>query len=127
VKLDARDRQSRAPFDGRSLVNPHGSKSLVFALVTGVPFAMEAAAQAADTFAPPVRLKAGDKFMGEGRLYPSPVFHDVNGDGLPDVVVGDLPGFLTVALRLPGADPTAFGPETNLKDFEGKDLKSHNW
>ena len=69
----------------------------------------------------------GDKFMGVGRLYPSPVFHDVNGDGALDIVVGDLPGFLTVALRKPGADRMAFGPETRLKDFEGKDLKFHNW
>jgi hypothetical protein len=78
-------------------------------------------------FAPPVRLKAGDKFLGEGRLYPSPVFHDMNGDGLPDIVVGDLWGKLTVALRLPGDGPPSYGAETKVMASDGKELDFHNW
>lgn len=78
------------------------------------------------TFAPPVRLKAGDKFLGENRLYPSPVFHDLNGDGLADLVVGDLRGLMTVALRLPGALPS-FGPETKVLGADGKVLDLQNW
>ncbi|HLU40267.1 MAG TPA: hypothetical protein VK081_12845 [Planctomycetota bacterium] len=78
-------------------------------------------------FAPPVRLQAGEKFMGEGRLYPSPVFHDVNGDGRLDVVIGDLMGRLTVALRLPGDGPPRFGEEQPLKNADGQPLKFHNW
>ena len=78
-------------------------------------------------FAPPVRVRAGDALLGEGRLYPSPVFHDVNGDGLLDIVVGDLPGRLTVALRLPGEGPPAYGAEKPLKGADGNDLKFHNW
>src|SRR5262245_28055214 len=104
-----------------------GSKSGVVAIVSGVLSASAGAAQSDVTFAPPVRLKAGDEFMGAGRLYPSPVFHDVNGDGALDIVVGDLPGFLTVALRKPGAGPMKFDEETRLKDVEGNDLKFHNW
>jgi hypothetical protein len=77
------------------------------------------------TFAEPVRLKAGDKFLGEKRLYPSPVFHDVNADGRADIVVGDLPGVLTVALREAGA--TAYAAETKLQAADGKQLKFHNW
>ena|SRR5438552_4155355 len=84
-------------------------------------------AQSAPKFAPPVRLEAGDKFLGENRLFPSPVFHDMNGDGLPDIVVGDLPGRLTVALRLPGDGPPRYGAETKLKATDGKELDFHNW
>jgi hypothetical protein len=73
----------------------------------------------------PVRLQAGDKPLGTGRLAPSPVFHDINGDGLVDIVVGDLRGRLTVALRKPGE--LAFGAEEPIKDVEGKELEFHNW
>ncbi len=78
-------------------------------------------------FAPPVRLSAGDKLLGAHRLFPSPVFHDMNGDGLPDLVVGDLIGKLSVALRVPGADPRAFAPETELQAADGKAIDFHNW
>jgi hypothetical protein len=78
-------------------------------------------------FAPPVRLKAGDKFLGFNRYFPSPVLHDVNGDGLPDIVVGDLFGRLTVALRQPGAGAPVFGAETKLLAADGQPLDFHNW
>jgi len=79
------------------------------------------------TFAPPVRLMAGDEFLGGDRLFPSPVYHDVNGDGLLDIVVGDLWGRLTVALRRKGADPRAYEAETELMAADGKRLDFHNW
>jgi hypothetical protein len=85
------------------------------------------AAQAPPTFAEPVRLKAGDKFLGEKRLYPSPVFHDMNGDGRADIVVGDLPGNLTVALRDAGDGPPAHAAETKLQALDGKLLDFGNW
>ncbi len=102
---------------------------LFAALLTGIIVAPAARAQGSDggLFAPPVRLKAGDKWMGEGRLFPSPVFRDMNGDGLLDVVIGDLPGRLTVALRLPGDGTPCFGPETRLQGADGKELRFHNW
>ena len=81
----------------------------------------------ATRFAEPVRMKAGEKFLGAGRLYPSPVFHDVNGDGRLDVVVGDLPGVLTVALRQPGDGPPVYGAETRLPASDGKELDFGNW
>lgn len=89
----------------------------------------DATAQSApDTqFSAPTRLKAGDAFLGERRLFPSPVFHDMNGDGLQDIVVGDLVGKLTVALRKPGAGPASYGEETKLMDVEGKEIDFHNW
>ena len=100
----------------------------MLAAASGALFAAVAATQAppSPTFAAPVRLKAGDKFLGEQRLFPSPVFHDVDGDGQRDLVVGDLRGIMTVALRAPGDGPT-FAAETRLKDLDGKDLDFHNW
>ena len=78
-------------------------------------------------FAAPERIRAGDAFLGEGRLYPSPVLHDVNGDQLPDLVVGDLFGKVTVAHRLAAKSPVAFGVEKPLNDRDGKPLRFHNW
>jgi len=97
------------------------------ALACAALFSALGAAQApSEGFAPPVRLKAGDKWLGEKRLYPSPVFHDVNGDGHLDIVVGDLPGKLTVALRKPGT-AMAFEAEKDLPAASGKALKFNNW
>ena len=79
------------------------------------------------TFATPVRIQAGDKHLGEGRLYPSPVFHDVDGDGRLDIVVGDLPGALTYAPRMPGDGPPRFGKEQPLLGAGNKPIKFHNW
>lgn len=76
------------------------------------------------TFAAPVMLKAGEKNLGEKRLYPSPVLHDMNGDGL---AVGDLFGYVTVAHRLPGDGPAKFGEEARVQDHAGKDIKFNNW
>jgi hypothetical protein len=78
------------------------------------------------TFAEPVRLKAGDKFLGENRLFPSPVFHDMNGDGRADIVVGDLIGKLTVALRT-GDGATAYAAETKQLALDGNELNFANW
>lgn len=97
------------------------------ALACAALFSALGAAQAPlEGFAPPVRLKAGNKWLGEKRLYPSPVFHDVNGDGHLDLVIGDLPGKLTVALRKPGV-AMAFEAEKDLLAATGEVLKFHNW
>ena len=88
-----------------------------------VTLAAAAVAQAPE-FAEPVRLRAGDSFLGENRLFPSPVSRDMNGDGRADVVVGDLLGRITVALR--NADGT-FAAETKLKAADGTELDFHNW
>ena len=79
-------------------------------------------------FKAPVRLQAGDKFLGENRLYPSPVVHDLDGDGLPDIVVGDLMGKVTVATRLTASDGRLrFEQEKAVQNREGQPLKFHNW
>jgi len=78
-------------------------------------------------FAAPERILAGDAFLGEERLYPSPVLYDMDGDKLPDVVVGDLFGRVTVAHRSAAKSPVAFGAEKPLHDRDGKPLRFHNW
>ncbi|MBL8898372.1 MAG: hypothetical protein JNM84_12120 [Planctomycetes bacterium] len=79
-------------------------------------------------FAPPVRLmSAGAKFLGEQRLYPAPTYHDVDGDGLQDIVVGDLRGLLTVARRLPGAGPARYAEEQPVRGTDGEEIDFHNW
>jgi hypothetical protein len=70
---------------------------------------------------------AGGKPMGADRIYPSPVFRDMNGDGLADVVTGDLFGQITVAHRLGKSDPPTFGSDEPLLDRDGKQLDFKNW
>ena len=78
-------------------------------------------------FAPPVQLRAGGEIMGVERLYPSPVLHDMNGDGRADVVLGDLWGEITVAARVAQDGAPAWGPDAPLAARDGKDLKFSNW
>ena len=90
--------------------------------------AASAAGQAPAVFAAPVRLRAGDEFLGHGRLYPSPAVRDMDGDGLLDVVIGDLPGRVTVARRQQLDDGTlALQSEVPLKDRRGEALRFNNW
>jgi hypothetical protein len=77
-------------------------------------------------FAAPVRLKAGESFLGENRLFPSPVYHDLNGDRCTDIVVGDLRGHLTVAYGVPGKRGT-FGAEEKVLGADGQILDFENW
>ena len=111
--------------------------SFVAALAATAPLAPQAPVKGAHKaktvppsdvkFAEPVQLHAGGKLLGGGRLYPSPVFRDMNNDGTADLVVGDLIGKITVALRVPGKDPLAFAAETDLKGANGEPINFHNW
>jgi len=75
-------------------------------------------------FADPVEVMAGEKALGENRLYPSPAFFDMNADGIPDAFVGDLRGRITYALRQKDG---SFAPEVPLKDAAGKTIDFENW
>lgn len=78
-------------------------------------------------FAAPKRLKAGDAFVGADRSYPSPTVHDVNGDGMLDVVVGDLRGAITIAHGQRGDNGATLGSEVTWKGLDGKPLEFDNW
>ncbi len=79
------------------------------------------------SFAAPVRLRAGDQPMGEGRLYPSPALIDLDGDGVAEMIIGDLFGKLTVSKRIPGEDSTVWSEPQPLEGADGKPLKFSNW
>lgn len=96
------------------------------ALLVGALLAPLALAQS-PTFAPPVRLSAGDKLLGHNRLFPSPVFHDLDGNGTQDIVVGDLRGHLTMAARTAGTGPATYAAETKVTAVDGKVLDFANW
>ncbi len=83
------------------------------------------AAADAPRFAEPVQLLAGEAVAGTGRMYASPGFHDVDGDGRLDLVIGDLPGRVTWAPRL--ADGPGYGPERRLERADGEALDFGNW
>lgn len=74
--------------------------------------------------AAPKRLAAGDALLGAGRLYPSPAVRDMNGDGHLDIVIGDLPGRVTVAY---GKGDGTLGAEEDMLRADGQPLKFHNW
>ena len=78
-------------------------------------------------FAPPRRIKAGKAFVGQGRMYPSPVVHDVNGDKRLDIVVADVMGNVTVAQRARSKSPIKFAAETPLLGSGRRPLKFSNW
>ncbi len=75
------------------------------------------------TFDPPVRLMAGDQYMGSKRPYPSPVIYDIDRDGKPEMIIGDLIGNLTVSHR----EGKEWSKPEPLKGADGKPLNFHNW
>lgn len=82
----------------------------------------------AQTFDAPKMLKAGDAPIGHllnkrERLYPSPALHDLDGDGVKDLVIGDLFGSLTWCK----GGKEGFGEEKTLMAADGKPLKFSNW
>ena len=81
----------------------------------------------AGVFADPVRVMAGDEPMGAGMLYPSPVLYDIDGDQRPELVIGDLPGYIRIAKKLPGNDFAAWSELVKMPSTEGKDIKFSNW
>jgi hypothetical protein len=101
--------------------------SIAITLILAADPPARAPAGAEAKFAPPVRLTAGDGMMGSTRLYPSPVLHDLDGDGSAEIVVGDLFGDLTVSHRVAGDDLTKWGPPVHLTNRTGERLNFNNW
>ncbi len=95
--------------------------------IAGLALSTLAFAQSPAAFAKPVLVKAGDANMGEARLFPSPMVHDVDGDGQLDVVVGDLQGHITVAKGARKNGKLTFGAETKMMGVDGEALDFANW
>lgn len=111
-------------------MNVFSMKTAALLAVAGLfPLLQESGGKAPDAglFKAPVRLQAGDRFLGENRLYPSPCVHDLDGDGLPDIVVGDLMGKVTVATRMSTEGVLTHEMEKAVQNREGQPLKFHNW
>ena len=99
--------------------------SLVVLAGSSIGYADEPESEA--RFAPPRRIMAGRVFAGQGRMFPSPVMHDVDGDKRLDLVVADLRGTVTVARRAPTKAPVRFERETPMLGRGRKPLKFNNW
>lgn len=104
------------------------SMCLPFLLVlTGLPQATDEGGEDGAAFAEPVRLFAGDAPMGQGRMYPSPALYDLDGDGVDELILGDLFGALTVCRRQPGDLQRGWSEASALDGASGEPLRFDNW
>ncbi len=78
----------------------------------------------APLFADPIQLTR-DGEPHTGIYYPSPVLHDLDGDGQVELVIGDLMGRVIYSQRIDGQD-TGWGPSQAI-EAQGKPLKLDNW
>jgi hypothetical protein len=71
----------------------------------------------AGDLAPPARLRAGDVVIdtGEAWGHSGPCFHDVDGDGRPDLVVGDFSGKFRFYRNIGSREEPRFDPGTFLQ------------
>ncbi|MEE9395310.1 MAG: hypothetical protein V3W41_22690 [Planctomycetota bacterium] len=75
------------------------------------------------SFAAPVELTAGGKAISN-LMYPSPVLHDLDGDGKRELVLGEI--FGTVRACTASADGLKWQKQVLLQ-AEGEKLKFNNW
>ncbi len=98
---------------------------LAFLCVTSPQTIQEgSAALSTIRFADPIRVLAGGEPIGG--LYPSPRLYDIDRDGQAELVIGDLPGNIKFAEKVPG---TSLGTWGELQAFQTGDrkLKFNNW
>ena len=76
-------------------------------------------------FAPPVQLTAGGK-NHTGIMYPSPVFHDVDGDGKSELLIGEIFGTITISERESEGSATAWTKARPMQ-IDGEPIKLNNW
>lgn len=76
----------------------------------------------------PVRLKAGEEFIDSGEYiaHSGPLFADVTGDGLPDLLVGNFKGHVQVYENV-GTRGEPLFEDKGLLEAEGEQVKVPNW
>lgn len=109
------------------LVAPLGAQEERPAAVTAGATPGATAAPTASQFEPPVQLTSENRPLGAGRLFPSPVVHDLDGDGVPEIYLGDLPGNITVTRRAAVDGSVAWEATKPLNGASGQQLKFQNW
>jgi len=81
-------------------------------------------------FKSPVRLtESSGKFINDnGKIsYPTPVLMDIDNDGQPELVIGDLWGNLCIYEKLDKGDPLSWSGPKKMTLDNGKELKVSNW
>ncbi len=79
---------------------------------------------AGDDFEAPIEIKHAGKAFD--LYYPTPILYDIDNDEQPELIVGDLRGYIYVSeteAAIPGAD---WGAAEKL-NAEGETLKLNNW
>jgi len=111
------------PGPGRDAAR-HDDEPTLHMILTTIALLCAPLGDATERFAAPVQLTTdGEPFTG--MIYPSPAFHDLDGDGVLDLVVGDLFGYLHHCAPVEG-DGTAFGARAKVESG-GEPLKLNNW
>jgi len=85
-------------------------------------------APAAVAFAAPVRLKAGEALIDTGAhvAHAGPVVVDLDGDTLPDLLVGNFRGHVQVYRNVGTRAESAYADQ-GLLQADGKDALIPNW
>jgi hypothetical protein len=87
-----------------------------------------AAPPAEPLFDPPVRLKAGDKYVDTGAnvAHTGPLLHDYDGDGKIDLLVGNFRGTVQLFRNVGTREAPVYEPK-GLLQADGKDVTIPNW
>ncbi|MFO0982610.1 MAG: hypothetical protein U1E76_12900 [Planctomycetota bacterium] len=85
-------------------------------------------AERAPQFEAPVRLKAGDACIDTGQdiAHSGPQLFDLDGDQLPDLVVGNFRGTFQIYKNVGTSTAPAFASKGFLQ-ADGKQVKVPNW
>jgi hypothetical protein len=104
------------------------ASALALALSISSGLAAEERSSKRSEFDPPVRLKAGDDFIDSGQYiaHSGPLATDLDGDGKPDLLVGNIRGNIQVYLNRGTREEPQY-VEQGLLQAGGEDAIVPNW